>query len=61
MALSNWEKTKKKYQDMSEGEWKFFVEKEWKAYQKQVRHSDDDIPYWEYYLELSAQYGRTVK
>ncbi len=58
MALSNWEKTKKKYQAMSEGEFKFFVEKEWKIYNKTVKHDEDEIPFWEFFSEMECQYGR---
>ncbi len=56
--MTSWEKTKKKYQNMSEGEFRFYAEKEWRKYQEKVKHDEDDIPFWEYYSELCAVYGR---
>jgi len=58
---NRWDKEKIRKQLMSEAEFEKFAKTEHAAYQKQVNHLDDYIPYYEYYLELSAVYERKTK
>jgi len=45
------------YKNMPEKEFEIEMRKRWNKYQKNV-HPDDSIPFWEYYSEMCASYGR---
>ena len=59
--MTSWEQDKLTKQTISEEDFSDFVRKEHAQYQKQVKHLDDYISYYEYYLELASVYGRKTK
>lgn len=43
---------------MSKDEWSIFVQNEYRKYNTRIKHSDDEIPYWEFFIEMELQYKR---
>ncbi len=52
---------KEKIQEMSEKEFTEYAKKEHAKHQKSIKHSEDSIPYGEFYLELASIFGRKKK
>ena len=47
------------FKAMSDKEFEEFVKHEYAAYNKELKHQEDYIPYSEYFSELSAMMGRS--
>jgi hypothetical protein len=55
-----WKTTLLKYQSMPEKEFTEYCREQYNSYLKHIKHEDDWMPFYEYYLETAATYRRKV-
>jgi len=50
--------TRADFQAMSDKEFEEYVRAEHKKWRQSIKHSDDDMPYSEFYIEIAVMMGR---
>jgi hypothetical protein len=59
--VDKYEQEKTRIKNMSEKDFTDWCRSNWEKYQKRIEHSDDSIPFNEWYSEQCSTYGREEK